>query len=282
MKRSTRILVILLVILSGFFIGVILSNTSSDKDTIKDLLSAATFLFGIFAAFSISNSHTRMNTIHELLKLEDARVLMIFNLAKIFSPDVQEKTAELLDEYVIAQIDYELSDFKYSYKPFGNLFQFILQINPDNEQEKQAYSHLLRILTESLEDRKKFEALVRQKLTLIEWIIILLLQGMIVLFMFLLNNGSLLYFSAMLLMTCTLGFFILLVRDLNNLRWGEQNWIWKSLETLFIEIGKLPYFPREVVSSGRARPTRGHQIRLATFPHPYPDLSDKRVEITEV
>src|SRR3989344_6594449 len=144
MKRSTRMLVILLVILSGFFIGVILSNTSSDKDTIKDLLSAATFLFGIFAAFSISNSHTRMNTIHELLKLEDARVLMIFNLAKIFSPDVQEKTAELLDEYVIAQIDYEPSDFKYSYKPFGNLFQFILQINPDNEQEKQAYSHLLR------------------------------------------------------------------------------------------------------------------------------------------
>jgi hypothetical protein len=75
---------------------------------------------------------------------------------------------------------------------------------------------------------------------------------------------------------------------LDNLAWQEQNWIWKPLTNLFIELDLFPYFPIDVLNSGRLslkeikKWDKVKKIRVAHYPLSYPDMTGKKVEIIKL
>jgi hypothetical protein len=71
---------------------------------------------------------------------------------------------------------------------------------------------------------------------------------------------------------------MLVLRDLNYLRWKEQFWIWKCLKETFLEIGLLPYYPQLAIESKRAITKKGEKVRVVNYVSPYPNFSDKEVK----
>ena len=75
---------------------------------------------------------------------------------------------------------------------------------------------------------------------------------------------------------------LLIIRDLNSLRWKEQTWIWDPLAQAFKEMDLLPYVPEMLIKLGRVTYPKGTKVRVANYPKKYPDFTGKKVKVITV
>lgn len=245
----------------------------------SQLLSASSFLFGIFVAFSIANNHSKLSKVNETLKEDEAILLSVYELSSSFGENVKNKVRNLIDNYLIDQIDYYLWDFKYSYKTFIALHRFLNTLEAKTKTQEAPRIHILGLMSESFKNRKVVETYSQEKMWTFEWTSILILLGLIIFIVLKSNDGT---YTSIILSTLLLSSAIILVfvlRDLNNLRWKEKTLIWEPLDNLFHALDLLPYYPKGIVKSKRAKIKKGEKIRLASYPDPYPDMTHKKVEI---
>jgi len=69
----------------------------------------------------------------------------------------------------------------------------------------------------------------------------------------------------------------------------SRSWEWEKREEssqsnaqLFEEMNLLPYYPKGVLVSGRAKISRGQKVRVAIYPNPYPNFEGKIIKEFEV
>lgn len=248
----------------------------------NNLFLIASFLFSIFIAFTIATSHSKLSRINEATNSEEGILLSIYRSSKVFGDGVQKKIQAHIDDYLIDQIDYYLTDFEYSSKSFTSLFDYLIGIKPENEQQALVYQVIVGSLNESAQNRKTVESLVHERVLTFEWVSILTLLGVILYFIFDLNNGSLTMMIASIALSTAAIILVFVLKDLDNLKWKEKSWIWEPLENLFTELDLVPYFPKDVIDEGRATIEKGQKIRVATYPNKYPDMSGKEVQEVEV
>lgn len=266
----------------SFFVFILIGlffKGSGYNDQLSTLLSVASFLFGIFVAFSIANNHSRLSKINETLKGDSAIILSIYEMLTVFGKETQEEVQKLLDKYLIDQIDYYLEDFRYSQQSFTNLYRYLINLEPRNKRQETVYDAIVNLLNNSMANRKHVETLVKQKMFTFEWISILMLLGLIIFLVFNINSGSAysVLLSALLASASIILVFVL--RDLDSLRWKEQSAIWEPLNSLFISLNLLPYYPKEVINRRGVQLTRGQEMRVVEYPDPYPEMTHKIVTV---
>jgi hypothetical protein len=266
-----------------FFVGIgFLTRGAGSNNENNNLLSTAAFLFGIFVAFSVANSQSRLNKINENIKAEEATLLFIYKISKIFGKEIQEQTKQLIDLYLIDQIDFYLKDYKYSSKSFNRLFDYLIALNPQKSATETAYSSMVSSLAEAAKNRKQVEAAVTEQLAPLEWFSILTLLALILFFIFYMNDGSLVSVVTSTLLAVASVVVVLVLKDLDSLQWKEQSWIWEPLENLFKELNLVPYYPEDLIKDQRIKLEKGDKVRVATYQNSYPDMSDKLIRVIEV
>lgn len=240
------------------------------------LLGVAYFAFGLYSAFAIDSARGRMARVNELLKAGDADMLALYRLAGSFGTDAQSTVRDHLDRHIQDQIDFRLVHFGASTGSYLELFDAVRTLEPHTPAQQSAYDHLLGVLVAAGERRKQIEALVRQRVSTVEWTTLLVLLGTLWALM-LTGSGTapLLTLLGGALMASLAG-MLMLLRHLDCFRWQEESAIWAPLHTLFLSLDLVPYYPRQVVEHRRARPEPG-MLRLADYPHPYPDMDGKVV-----
>jgi len=273
MKRYVLIVVLIIVLI--YFLSYVL-DFNQQRDLFTALFGATTFIFGTLSAFYISMGTTRQQNLITLLKESDGRILSIFNLLKVFPRQEREQTVELIDQYLIAQIDYELKDFDLSYPQFGALFEQVQNLNTGSEKEKEAYSLILDNLNELSIGRQKIGALVNAAISKIEWIILISLEMIMIVSLVALNSANGLSFLIVMLLVMTSLFILELTYRIDTLNWKEQHMIWEPLQDLFVQIGRLPYLPQVIIKKGRAV-LKYSRVRVAYYDKRYPDLTGKKV-----
>lgn len=246
------------------------------------LSTIATFLYGIFLAFTIYNNQSRFSRIRELLRNDDSNLLLMYRQGRIFGEENQKKIKEHIDKYLIGQIDYRLEDFSESTSGFNQLQEFILELEPKNNREAVIYQNLLTALADSAKNRSLVSSLVSQKVTQIEWFSIVGLQTLIAIFILILNNSSVVSAILSTLLVSVSLIMILVLYQIDQLSWQEDKWIWQPLHKLFLELELIPYYSEQVISSGRARITKGEKVRIAHYPNFYPDMNRKTVELKTI
>ena len=111
----------------------------------------------------------------------------------------------------------------------------------------------------------------------IEWsgllLLLLLLLGLIAV----LPGGTVLGALVAGMLAGTWVTLMVLLRKLDLLRWHERVTIWEPTTRLFRNMGHDPYVPREVIESGRYRPSGS--IRIVDYPDPYPIRITKIVTV---
>ncbi|MBI5880599.1 hypothetical protein HZB90_00540 [archaeon] len=265
--------IIISTILAIFFPGRSLS------DSVRTLLSVSSFLFGIFVAFSISDRHSRLKEIRTQLREGDALIFDIYKHSAVFGKKTQDMCRFLLDDWVIATIDYKLEDFHKARGKFIAVYDFVLSLKPSNNKQNIAYGKMLDIIKDMNKENKRMRYLVTDRISLSEWGSILALSGIILFCLFYINSGSLSSMVLTVLLSVTLTLLVLVLRDLDDLYWKEQKWIWDPLTDLFHELDLLPYFPDDVFIRRRIRLKPGLKYRVGRYAHPYPDMTDKTIEI---
>jgi len=114
----------------------------------------------------------------------------------------------------------------------------------------------------------------------IEWIGLLLLLLLLLGLIAVLPGGTPLGALVAGVLAGTLVTLMTLLRRLDLLRWHERVTIWEPTTRLFRNMHLDPYVPRDVIDSGRYRPTG--RIRVVDYPDPYPNRATKIVSVEDL
>lgn len=278
-KISIATVILITLIIVGFG-GIYISGNSNDNQ-IKTLLTVTSFLFSTFLSFTIYTSNSKLSRLNELVSHEQGVLLYISRLFKVFDKKTQDELRGLIDNYLTTILDYNLVDYEKSNTEYLELFDYINTTKTENKFQELALSNVIYVLFYSTNDRKQIESLVHQKVNRFEWFSIIILVSLLIGFLIYLNNGSIIYILSVLLLSISSVILVIALRDIDNLRWREKQW-WLPMHSLFIELGLIPYYPKKLIDLKRVILTKGQRVRLVTYPNPYPDIRDKKVEITEI
>jgi hypothetical protein len=273
--------------LPSIAVGVIVAVTSvlvgsrrGDIQVDVALASIATFLFGVLIAFTIGRTRERLVLIQNLLAQGNAGLFAIHQMMEVFEEPQRDQVRHLVDSHLIDQVDYRLIDYHRASPSFRHLTSAVYALRPQTDEQKEVYRELVGLCIEMTKDRALIEAATGQSMSLIEW------SGLSLLFIILLGLISVLPGGAIVgslaagVLAGTLWTLMSLLRKLDLLRWHERVAIWEPTTRLFRSIGMDPYVPKEVIDSGRYRPTG--RIRVVEYQGPYPNRKSKAIRVEEL
>jgi hypothetical protein len=244
------------------------------------LASMATFLFGVLLAFTIVRTRERLALIHDLVAKSNASLLSIHQMMAVFADDDRSWVRTLIDDHLTDQIDFRLVDHHAASNSFDQLIGAVYALSPGTRQEEAVYKELVQLGIKMGEYRVLIEAATGQVLSPIEWSGMLLLLFLLLALIAVLPGGTALGASAAGVLAGTLVTLMILLRRLDVLRWHERVTIWEPTSRLFRSMGNDPYVPREVMDSGRYRPTG--RVRVVDYPDPYPIRATKVVTVQDL
>jgi len=128
-------------------------------------------------------------------------------------------------------------------------------------REVETFTNLLPILNDITTSREKLFMYGKDRLDMIEWVIIILLAAILIVSVILIRIPLL----SSLFLSGTLIFAILslllLLRDLNNLSFGEEMISFEPYETIFDVLGLPRFYLKRDIKSGRITP-KGKEYRV--------------------
>jgi hypothetical protein len=239
--------------------------------------SMAAFLFGVLLAFTIVRTRERLVLVQDLVAKSDAVLLTLHDAVAVFGDPARDDIRDLIDLHLTDQIDYRLVDYHLASASFRTLIRAVLGLRPRNPEQDATYKELVARCFDLETDRSLLEAASGQAMSPLEWTGLLLLLAVLLGLLAVLPGGTPLGSLVAGVMAGALVTLIVLLRKLDLLRWHERVTIWEPTTRLFRSMGRDPYVPREVIDSGRYRPTG--RIRVVDYPDPYPVRANKVVTV---
>lgn len=252
------------------------------SDSSKILLTVTSFVFGFYINSLLTQSRNRHAKVVEALREEGGYIKAIYYMTSgVFPREVIDAEREIIDEYLMAGMDYKVVDYVESSSHFRNLFDHIMKVSPDTKQQEVAWGHLVLILGEISKNRNRIEALVKERVSSFEWMTLTILLTLVIYFVYSLNSGSLVSIIITSFIATSLTMLIIILHGLDSLRWKEDKWFWTPLEELFLGLDLLPYYPKILVDTKRLKLKKRQPVRLADYPNPYPDMSGRIIKIRQ-
>jgi len=245
------------------------------------ILGVATFIFGIFIGFSISERSSRIDKIRENDSAERSQLISISLCAKEISKDFYNSVLEKIDEYLMATLDYKIWDYHLTQTQFENLFSVIAKHNPEGEKDKILTSQMISGLNEILVSRKNTIGIIEDRLSAFEWTALTFLSAVILISLAALNSGGFLIFSVVMFLSLSLALLLSLLYSLDNLSWKEEDRIFEPYSKTFESIGLVRYYPEALITQKRVKNFHGKDYRKGIMPKEYPDMSEKKIEIVK-
>jgi hypothetical protein len=266
--------------LAAVLVGIASFLVGSNRGDIRvdvAMASMAAFLFGVLLAFTIVRTRERLALVQNLVAKGNSSLFSIHQMMSVFGEEDRCHIRDLVDRHLTDQIDYRLVDYHLATPSFLVLTDAVYALDPDGPQEEAVYKELVVLCISMSADRSLIEAATGQALSAIEWSGLLLLLLLLVGLIAVLPGGTVLGALVVGVLAGTLVTFMILLRKLDRLRWHERVTIWEPTARLFRSMGRDPYVPREVVESGRFRPTGN--VRVVDYPDPYPVRISKVVKV---
>ena len=233
-----------------FIIATVLAPVQTQIKGIEIVLTVSTFLFAIIAGLYLSRMNSRYDQIREAVYSEDALWLSLYNTAKVYGGKFLNNIRELIDKYYIVAYDFaENNDY---YKHSAKYF-----IGGYDELKKQskyrgegAFQTMLELLADIEQARNKTSVLILEKLKFGQWIVMILLGGIVIFSVFYLKSADMFSQITTIVLSTVMVLVILLLRDLQNQRIAGSWMMVESGEEVLDFIGKLRYYPEVYVKHG--------------------------------
>ena len=269
-------------ILAGIAVAVASLLIGSHRGDVRvdvALASMAAFLFGVILAFTIVRTRERLALVQDLVARDNSALYSIHQLMPLFG-EPGEHVRPLIDQHLTDQIDFRLVDYHLASASNKRLIDAVYALQPSGPQQESVYKELVATCINMTADRANIEAATGQALSPIEWNGLLLLLLVLDALIAVLPGGTIPGALVAGVLAGTLVTFMVVLRKLDLLRWHEVATIWEPTARLFRNMGFDPYVPRDVIASGRYRPSG--RVRVVEYPDPYPMRASKIVKVEEL
>lgn len=256
-----------IVVIVCFLVAYFLPS-GGEGEMVNTALGVVGLLFAILVGFFINDLWSRFQRIRENVSIEVSGLQTYYLFAKVLArfphhKKWAEKQRELIDKYVIEFFKVEWTDYGKIDPYFNDIIVSLKEVEElKTNRETETYTNFLPLLNEITTAREKLFMFGKDKLSKAEWTVVCALAGVLLFSIFYLNTGD---FSSILL-TGALGsaviILLLILRDLNNLSFGEEMVSFEPYETIFDVLEKPRFYLKRDIEAGRIRLPKDKKYRI--------------------
>ncbi|MFH1291276.1 MAG: hypothetical protein ABIH79_01840 [archaeon] len=226
---------------SYFFPGV------GDDVMVQNSITFIGILFGIIVGFFIADLYSRYQGIRANAGTDSSCLSTFYFFAKILANETKNKqwlndVEKRIHNYVNKFMPLPWERYSETEKEFSDLGKSLEELKYSGEKANETYSNLLNVYNQHSEAREKLVMFGQDKLSWGEWLITFFLGGLLLASLFYVKDTS----SVSVLFTGAITSAILLLfmvlRDLNNLNFGENIVSIEPYERVLDAIGKPRYY----------------------------------------
>ncbi len=259
---------ITIVILISFLSVFLFPVKGELSEGVKSILGIVGLLFAILVGFYVTDLWSRFQRIRENVAVEVSGLQTYYLFVQILgkSPHHKEwakKQQELIDRYVREFFYVEWGNYEKIDPYFNTIIESLKEIKElKTNKETETYTNFLPLLNEITTAREKLFIYGKDKLSNMEWIVVLFLAIILVFSIFLIRTPDIpsLFLSGTLISAVTI--LLLILRDLNDLSFGEEMVSFEPYETIFDVINKPRFYLKRDIESKRIVPPKNIKYRI--------------------
>lgn len=248
-------------------VAVIFIPVQEAGEDVTTILTISTFLFAIIAGFFIARLNKRYDSMREFTADEDSYFLSLFKTSKFFGPKIENKIKQHIDDYYVIVNDYELGSYKPSAEHLHAIYDELnkVELSKMGGKAQQSFDGMLDYISKIEVSRNKSSVIFEEKLSLGQWLIMIILTGIIVYSQFVLRVPELYSHIITVLLTSVLVLILLMMRDLQKFRLNGELLLTESGEEIFDFIKKPRYYHQKYIREGTTKvPSFVKEYRLGT------------------
>lgn len=229
------------------FLAAYLFPGVGDNQTVQNSITFIGILFGIIVGFFIADLYSRYQGIRENAALDSSSLSTFYYLATILGENKKNKkwletVRTRIHNYVKKFMPLPWEKYAETEKEFGELGNSLKELSYSTDKENETYSNIVAVYSGHSDAREKLVMYGKDKLTWGEWLVTLFLGVLLLGSLFYIKDTSMVSVIFTGAITSAILILFLVVRDLNNLNFGESSVSVEPYERVLDAIGKPRFF----------------------------------------
>ena len=239
-RHGILISIIACFIASVFFPGV------GPNSIIETLLIFIGILFGIIVGFFISDLYSRFQAIKENAAIDSSGMATYYSFAQIFASKRNkkwlEKQRDMINNYIRKFMPLPWGRYDETEPEFSEILNSLKEVEYKTDKENETYSNMLAILSGISDAREKLVINGKDHLTTGEWGITLSLAILLLFSLFYVKTLDIVSVIFTWFLSASIIMLLFVIRDLDNLKFGENSVSVEPYERVFDAIDKPRYY----------------------------------------
>ncbi len=233
---------IIISFLAAYFIPGI-----GDDPRVQNSITFIGILFGIIVGFFIADLYSRFQAIRDNAGTDSSCLSTFYSFAKIIEIETKNKlwlktVEKRINNYIKKFMPLPWERYSETEKEFANLGKSLEELQYKGNKANITYSNLLNVYNQHSEARENLVMFGKDRLSWGEWLITFLLGGILLTSLFYIKDSSVTSILFTGAITAAILILFVVLRDLNNLNFGENAISIEPYERVLDAIGKPRYY----------------------------------------
>jgi len=226
---------------SHFFPGV------GDDPRVQNSITFIGILFGIIVGFFIADLYSRYQGIRDNAGTDSSCLSTFYFFATILAKETKNKkwlsdVEKRIHDYIKKFMPLPWERYSETEKEFADLGKSLEELKYSGDKANETYSNILNVYNQHSEARENLVMFGKDKLSWGEWLITFFLGGLLLASLFYVKDTSLVSTLFTGAITSAILILFIVLRDLNNLNFGENEVSIEPYERVLDAIGKPRYY----------------------------------------
>lgn len=245
MKIKIKHLLIFIILVS-FLASYYFPGVGNDSK-VQNSITFIGILFGIIVGFFIADLYSRYQGIRNNAGTDSSCLSTFYFFATIITKETKNKkwlndVKERIHDYIKKFMPLPWERYSETEKEFAELGKSLKELKYSGEKANETYSNILNVYNQHSEAREDLVMYGKDKLSWGEWLIIFFLGGLLLASLFYIKDGSLVSIIFTGAITSAILIIFIVLRDLDNLNFGENAVSIEPYERVLDAIGKPRYY----------------------------------------
>lgn len=247
MSFKLKIKHLLVVAIIGSFLASYYFPGVGDDPRVRNSITFIGILFGIIVGFFIADLYSRYQGIRDNAGTDSSCLSTFYFFATILAKETKnkkwlDKVEDRINKYIRKFMPLPWERYSETEKEFADLGKSLQELKYSGDKSNETYSNILNVYNQHSEARENLVMFGNDKLSLGEWIITFLLGGLLLASLFYVKDTSVTSIVFTGLITSAVIILFLVIRDLNNLNFGENAVSIEPYERVLDAIGKPRFY----------------------------------------
>ena len=235
-----------LAILVSFLVSYFFPGIGTDP-RVENSITFIGILFGIIVGFFIADLYSRYQGIRINAAADSSCLSTFYFFATILAKETKNKkwldrVEKRIEKYIHKFMPLPWEKYSETEKEFTELGKSLQELKYSGEKANETYSNILNVYNQHSTVRENLVMFGKDKLSWGEWLTVLFLGGLLLASLFYIKDSSLTSIIFTGAITSAVLILFIVLRDLNNLNFGENAVSIEPYERVLDAIGRPRYY----------------------------------------